>query len=130
MGHFFRHKNECLSSTREKCSRGRNFILKENIISNLMLRHNTYTKRDHGKRLYYITQSIVLELKIRLLLEQNPEEIKTGYYFNLSLTYIKPLFRGVCPWKHSKHLSKQYPKFHKLTTSLFSSTISINGITD
>ena len=53
-----------------------------------MLRHNTYTKRDHGKCLYYITQSIVLELKIRLLLEQNPEEIKTGHYFNLSLTYI------------------------------------------
>ena len=95
-----------------------------------MLRHNTYTKRDHAKRLYYITQSIVLELRIRLLLEQNTEEIKTGHYFNLSLTYIKPLFRGLRPWKRSKHLSKQYPKFHKLTTSLSSSTISINGVTD
>lgn len=45
--------------------------------------------------MYYITQSIVLELKIRLLLEQNTKEIKTGHYFNLSLTYTKPLFRGL-----------------------------------
>ena len=78
--------------------------------------------------LYYTEYSPWLELKLCLLLEKNPEEIKTEHYFNLSLTYIKPLFRGLRPWKHSKHLSKQYPKFHKLTTSLFSSTISINGV--
>ena len=83
-----------LVNTREM-QYGSKFHLKRKHYSNLRLHHNTYTKRDHAKRLYYITQSIVLELKIRLLLEQNTKEIKTGHYFNLSLTYTKPLFRGL-----------------------------------